>query len=186
MALETPQSQIIEQDQLRSFTDAVLKGITAEMVSSMAEKGVKVVEMADDILQPETISLLKILPEVSASLERTLMEVKRLEESGVLKSLMQLADLAASMKQGMTGSMVTDMAEKAVSGVEIADSLIQLGALDLVEGMLKAFDEAKKDRAGKAPLTSMQLMKAMTSKETREGMSLLVSFLKFLPNELAK
>ncbi|PLR82221.1 hypothetical protein CVD25_08580 [Bacillus canaveralius] len=186
MVLETPQSQIIEQDQLKSFTDAVLKGITGEMVSSMAEKGVKMVEMADDILQPETISLLKVLPEVSASLERTLMEVKRLEESGVLKSLMQLADLAASMKKGMTGPMVTDMVEKAVGGIEIADSLIQLGALDLVEGMLKAFDEAKKDRTGKAPLTSIQLMKALTTKETREGMGLMVSLLKFLPNEILK
>ena len=186
MALETPQAQKNEQHKLVGFTDAAMNGMTGEMVSSMAEKGVKMIEMADDILQPETLSLLKALPEVAENLQRTLMEVKRLEETGVLKSLIQLADLIASMKQGMTGPMVTDMMEKAVKGVELADSFVQLGAIDLVEGMLTAFHNAQQETSGKDPLSSMQLMKAVSQKETREGMTLMISFLKALPKELNK
>ncbi|WP_442598278.1 DUF1641 domain-containing protein [Neobacillus sp. D3-1R] len=186
MTLETPHIDAVKQDKIKDFADAALKGITGEMVSNMAEKGVKMVEMADDILQPETLSLLKALPEVAESLERTLLEVKRLEESGVLKSLLQLADLVSSMKQGMTGPMVTDMVEKAVKGVEIADTMVQLGALDLVEGMLTAFHKAQQETQGKEPLTSMQLMKAVTQKDTREALTLMMSFLKTLPKELAK
>lgn len=85
-----------EQHKLVGFTNAAMSAVTGEMVSTIAETGVKMVEMADDILQPETLSLLKTLPEVAESLERTLMEVKRMEETGVLKSLMQLADMAAA------------------------------------------------------------------------------------------
>lgn len=186
MNLETPQVETVNHEKIKGFADAALKGITGEMVSSMAEKGVKMVEMADDILQPETLSLLKTLPQVAENLERTLLEVKRLEESGVLKSIIQLADLVSSMKQGMTGPMVTDIVEKAVKGVEIADSMMQLGALDLVEGMLTAFHKAQLDTQGKEPLTTMQLAKAITQKETREGMTLMISLLKALPKELAK
>ncbi|WP_210366927.1 DUF1641 domain-containing protein [Bacillus sp. REN3] len=186
MALETPQAEKTEQHKLVSFTDAAMNGVTGEMVSAIAEKGVKMVEMADDILQPETLSLLKALPETAESLERTLLEVKRLEETGVLKSLIQLADLAASMKQGMTGPMITDMVEKAIKGVELADTFVQLGAIDLVEGMLTAFHNAQLETKEKEPLSSMQLMKAVRQKETREGMTLMIAFLKNLPKELKK
>ena len=186
MALDTPQAQKTEQHKLVSFTDAAMNAVTGEMVSSIAETGVKMVEMADDLLQPETLSLLKALPEVAENLQRTLMEVKRMEETGVLKSLIQLADMAASMKGAMTGPMVTDMAEKAIKGVELADSFVQLGAIDLVEGMLTAFHNAQEDTKEKEPLSSMQLMRAVTQKETREGMTLMISFLQNLPKELNK
>lgn len=186
MATETPQAQQKEQHKLVGFTDAAMNAVTGEMVSTIAETGVKMVEMADDILQPETLSLLKTLPEVAENLERTLMEVKRMEETGVLKSLMQLADMAAAMKGAMTGPMVTDMAEKAIKGVELADSFVQLGAIDLVVGMLTAFHNAQEEIKDKEPLSSMQLIKAVTQKETREGMTLMISFLQNLPKQLNK
>ena len=186
MATETPQAQQKEQHKLVSFTDAAVNAVTGEMVSTIAETGVKMVEMAYDILQPETLSLLKTLPEVAENLERTLMEVKRMEETGVLKSLLQLADMAAAMKGAMTGPMVTDMAEKAIKGVELADSFVQLGAIDLVDGMLTAFHNAQEETKDKEPLSSMQLMKAVTQKETREGMTLMISFLQHLPKQLNK
>jgi hypothetical protein len=146
MALVTPHAQKSEQHKLVSFTDAAMNGVTGEMVSAIAEKGVKMVEVADDLLQQETLSLLKALPAVAENLERTLMEVKRLKETGVLKSLIQMADIAAAMKGTMTGPMVSDMVEKEIKGVELADSFVQLGALELVEGILPAFHDAQHKR----------------------------------------
>jgi len=186
MATETPQAQMNAQHKLVGFTDAAMNAVTNEMVSTIAETGVKMIEMADDLLQPETLSLLKALPDVAENLERTLKEIKRLEETGVLKSLIQLADMVAAMKGAMTGPMVTDMVEKAIKGVELADSFVQLGAIDLVEGMLTAFNNAQEDTKDKDPLSSMQLMKAVTQKETREGMTLMISFLQNLPKQLNK
>lgn len=186
MALETPQAQKTEQHKLVGFTDAAMNAVTGEMVSAIAETGVKMVEMADDLLQPETLSLLKALPKVAENLERTLMEINRMEETGVLKSLIQVADMAAAMKGAMTGPMVTDMVEKAIKGVELADTFVQLGAIDLVEGMVTAFHNAQEDTRGKAPMSSMQMMKAVTQKETREGLTLMLTFLQNLPKELNK
>lgn len=186
MATGTPQAQQREQHKLIGFTDAAMNAVTGEMVATIAETGVKMVEMADDLLQPETLSLLKALPEVAENLERTLMEVKRMEETGALKSLLQLADMVAAMKGAMTGPMVTDMVEKAIKGVELADSFVQLGAIDLVEGLLTAFHNAQEQTKDKEPLSSMQLMKAVTQKETREGLALMISFLQNLPKELNK
>lgn len=171
---------------LTDFAGAALQAVTGEMVTDIASKTVKMVEMADDLLQPETIDLLMTLPQVSKSLESTLLEVKRLEESGVLSSLIQIADLISSLKGAMTGSMVNDMAEKAISAVEIADTFVQKGTIELAEGMIGAFENAQLDQKGKEPMSILQLSKALLNKETRKGLSLLVSFIQHLPHELSR
>jgi uncharacterized protein YjgD (DUF1641 family) len=180
MTLTVPEQEKGQLDKLKSFTESVLPSITGDMIQEMAEKAVKGIELADEVLHPETIELLRCLPEVSKNLERILGEVKRLEESGVLSSLFDLAQFAASAKKAMTGDMILDMTEKAVSGIELADSFMQKGTIDIADQVLTAYEEAKAERKGKSPYTTMQFLKQMKQPKTREGLSFLVTFIQKL------
>jgi uncharacterized protein YjgD (DUF1641 family) len=169
---------------MKDFTNAALQAVTSEMVTETASKLVKMVEFADDVIQPETLELLKVLPDVSKSLEHALLEVKKLEENGTLNTLFQMVSMIQSMKSALTGPMVSDMMEKAVKGVEIADEMLQKGSLDLVDGMVTAFQEAKNERQEKEPMSLFQLIRSLSTKETREGMSLLLTFVQKLPKQI--
>lgn len=180
LSAPVPAQENSKTDQLKSFTEAAMASITGEMVQEMAEKAVKGVELADEILQPETIELLRYLPEVSKNLERILGEVKRLEETGVLSSLLDLAQFVVSAKKAITGDMLLDLTEKAVSGIELADSFVQKGTIDIADQFLTAYKEAKEERQGKKPYTTMQLLKQMRQPETLEGLSFLITFVQKL------
>ncbi|MDX8362587.1 hypothetical protein [Cytobacillus sp. IB215316] len=171
-------------DKIKQLLDAVSQATTGEMVSELAHKTVKITEVADQIIQPETIELLTTLVEVSKSLQQTLVEIKQLEENGVLTTLAQLAELINGMKQAMTSSMVSDMFEKSIKMIEVADVMLQNGSINMAEGVVNAFNKAQLDRKGKDPLTAMQLSRSMFDRETREGLSLLLFFLKSLSTEL--
>ncbi|SEA19324.1 Uncharacterized conserved protein YjgD, DUF1641 family [Thalassobacillus cyri] len=171
---------------LESFTEAAMQAVTAEMVTGIAEKVVEMIEVADDVLQPETIDLLRVLPQVSGNLQQTLMEVKKLEESGTLKTLVEAAELVQSMKSAVTGPMISDMMDKAIKGIELGDELVQKGAVELADGMVGAFDRAVQEQADEEPPSMVQLIRMMNDKETRKGLSLMLSFVKKLPNELYK
>lgn len=171
-------------DKLQGFIEAAMQAVTADMVNDIAVKVVSMIEFADDVVQPETLDLLRKLPDVSKNLENTLDKVKVIEENGTLETLFHLMEMIGTMKNSMTGPMISDMVEKGIQGAEFADDLIQKGALHLVDGMVTAFDKAEEERKGKEPLSTFQMVRALSDKETREGISLLLSFVKHLPTEL--
>jgi uncharacterized protein YjgD (DUF1641 family) len=169
---------------MKDFTNAALQAVTNEMVTETASKLVKMVEFADDVIQPETLELLKVLPDVSKSLEHALLEIRKIEENGTLNTLFQVVSMVQSMKSALTGPMVSDMMENAVKGVEIADEMLQKGSLELVGGMVTAFQEAKNERQGQEPMSMFQLLRSLSTKETREGISLLLTFVQKLPKQI--
>lgn len=186
MTVTVPEQEKGQFDKLKSFTESAMSAVTGDMIQEMAEKAIKGVELADEILQPETIELLRSLPEVSKNLERILGEVKRLEETGVFSTLFDLSQFAASAKKAITGDMILDMTEKAVSGIELADSFMQKGTIDIADQVLTAYEEAKEERKGKKPFTKMQLLKQMNKPETLEGFSFLITFIQKFSNKMNK
>lgn len=184
MTLTVPKQEQRQLEKLKSFTESVLPSFTGDMVQEIAEKAVKGVELSDEILQPETLELLRSLPEVSKNIERILGEVKRLEESGVFSALFDLAQLASDAKKALTGDMILDMTEKAISGVELADSFVQKGTIDIANQVLTAYEEAKTERDGKKPFTKIQLLKQMNKPETMEGFSFLITFVQKFSKEM--
>lgn len=173
-AVPEEQSQL---DKLKGFTEAVIPSFSGDMVQDIAEKAVKGMELSDEILQPDTIELLRTLPEVSKNLQRLLLEIKRLEESGVLSSLLDLVQLVSSAKNALTGEMIIDLSEKAVAGVELADSIIQKDTIDLLTQALTAFEQAKTVRKDSKPTSKMQLLRQMNQQDTLEGLSFMLTFL---------
>lgn len=187
MTIAVPkQEQQKQLEKLQSFAESALPSFTGDMVQDMAEKAIKGVELADEILQPETLDLLRALPEVSKNLERTLLEIKKLEEGGVFTTLFNLAQLVSNAKNGMTGDMIMDIAEKAMAGVEMADGFVQKGAIDLATQAMTAFDDAKTERKGKKPFTKLQLWKQINQPETMEAMSFMMTFLQKFSKEMNK
>lgn len=171
-------------DKIQGFVEAAMQAVTADMVNDIATKVVSMIEVVDDVAQPETINLLKKLPEVSENLDRTLDKLKQVEENGTLDTLFQFADLIGSMKQSMTGPMISEMVEKGIQGVEFLDDVVQKDGLQLVDGMVSAFHQATKDQEGKEAMSTLKILRALSDQETREGLSLLLSFVKFLPKEM--
>lgn len=160
-----------------------LRSMTAEMVGRLAEKGGVALELLDDILQPETQALLRRLSGASDSLCRLLDLVQRLEESGVLKTLAEMAELLDRIKWAWTGSMAA--AERAGKAIEAADDLVQKGYPELVDGVLTAVESAReelRDTGGSPSL--FRLLKTMRDPEVREGIYFLLSFAKALSKGL--
>ncbi|HJV18107.1 MAG TPA: hypothetical protein VJ546_12175 [Bacillales bacterium] len=186
MTLIVPKQEEQQLEKLKSFTESVLPSFTGDMVQDMAEKAVKGIELADELLQPELLDLLRVLPEVSENLARTLVEIKKLEESGVFSFLFDLAQLVSNAKKALTGDMIFDMTEKVIAGVELADSFIQRGTIDIANQVFNAYENAKADREGKKPLTKMQLFKLMNQPETLDSLSFLLIFAQKFSNEMKK
>ncbi|MCL6573558.1 MAG: hypothetical protein K6T88_18045 [Bacillus sp. (in: Bacteria)] len=176
---QTPDQTV---SKMKGFSDAALQAVTGDMVTEIAAKLVKAVEIIDDVIQPETLELLRVLPEVSKSLEHILLEVKKLEEKGTLTTLFEAAEMIQSMKSALTGSMVTDLMEKAVKGVVIADDMLQIGT-GIADDMAIAFHSAKEERKGKKPMSIYRLIRSLSDKKTREVLSLVVTFLQKMPNK---
>lgn len=184
MTVVTNEGSNVTMDKIQGFIEAAMQAVTTEMVNDIAVKVVSMIEVADHIVQPETLDLMRKLPDVSKSLENTLDEVKRLEENGTLDTLFRLSEMINAMKASMTGPMITDMVEKAIGGIELADDLVQKGAINLVDGMITAFDTAQEKQKDQEPLTLFQMIRAMSDPETRKGLSLLLAFVKELPQNL--
>ncbi len=184
MALTVPKQEQQAIEKMQSFTESVVPSFTSDMVQDIAEKAVKGIEFADEIMQPETLELLRVLPEVSKSLERTLREFKQLEESGVFSILFDFAQLVSSAKAAMTSDMVFDLAEKAISAVELADSIVQKGALDLANDALYGFEQAKTESRTKKSITKLQLLKQLNHPETLKALSFFLIFLQKFSREM--
>src|SRR5690606_39334114 len=82
----------------------------------------------------------------STTLFRSLLDlVQRLEESGVLKTLAEMAELLDRIKWAWTGSMAAAAAERAGKAIEAADDLVQKGYPELVDGVLTAVESAREE-----------------------------------------
>ncbi|RSK29039.1 DUF1641 domain-containing protein [Bacillus sp. HMF5848] len=166
----------------KELIEVAIQSMTKEMVDEITKKAIASVELIDDIAQPETIELLKKLPDVSESLSRSLDEIKKLEQTGSLQTLIEVAEMIAAAKVSMTSTMVLDIVEKAIAGVELADDLTQKGAIPLATNMIASFTEAMDEYEDKQPLSLLQLAKSMKDPNVRKGLSILVSFLKRFAN----
>ncbi|WP_028987213.1 DUF1641 domain-containing protein [Thermicanus aegyptius] len=166
-------------EQVTGLMDVAVSSLTPNMVTDLTEKAVRAVEMLDDLLQPEVLALIQKLPEVSASLERTLTYVQKMEKSGTLATLAELADFVAIAKSSMTGPMISDTMERAIAGLELVDDMVQKGVLDLAGGMVEALDQAQQD-VGKLekPMGMFQIAGMMKDPDVRQGLTFLMLFLK--------
>ncbi|MBA4603362.1 DUF1641 domain-containing protein [Thermoactinomyces mirandus] len=183
-AIEKPEMNAKEGKELISVA---LDSMTDEMVVELARKAVSAIELLDDILQPETISLLRKLPETGKSLENTLDMLQTLEQTDTLKTLIELGEMASSLKASITNTMVTDLTEKAISGIELADDLLQQGGLEMVQGMTNAFAKAEQNMKSTDQAPSLrQIVHSLKDPEVRKGLGLMIAFLKLLPSELDK
>lgn len=176
MPMDTEKSRL---EQVPGFLDVAAGSLTPDMVTDLAEKAVKAVEMLDDLLQPEVLSLIQKLPDLSAVLDRMLTYVQKMENSGTLAALVELADFVAIAKSSMTEPMISDTMERAIAGLEWVDDLAQKGVPDLAGRMVAALDEAQED-AGKLekPLGFFQMAGMMKDPDVRRGLTLLLLFLK--------
>lgn len=183
-AIEKPEMNAKEGKELISVA---LDSMTDEMVVELARKAVSAIELLDDILQLETISLLRKLPETGKSLENTLDMLQTLEQTDTLKTLIELGEMASSLKASITNTMVTDLTEKAISGIELADDLLQQGGLEMVQGMTNAFAKAEQNMKSTDQAPSLrQIVHSLKDPEVRKGLGLMIAFLKLLPSELDK
>lgn len=169
----------------RDRAEDVLKSITPEMVEGLVERGAAALELLDDILQPETLTLLRRLPEASDSLHRVLDLVQRLEESGALSALAEMVEVLTWLKSSGTGPMAAAAAVKAGKAVEAADDLVQRGFPELAHGILTAVESARGElrEADDSP-SLIQLLRTLSDPEVREGIRFMLSFAKALSKGL--
>lgn len=174
-----PDERKTRLEQVPGLLDVAANSFTQDMIIDLSEKAVKAVELLDDLMQPEVLSLIQKIPSVSGSLERLLTQVQKLEESGTLATLIELANFVSIAKSSMTGPMITDTMERAITGLEMLDDMAQKGMLDLAKGMVDSLDQAKQDVAKMdQPLGIFKIAGMMKDPDVRRGLTLLMLFLK--------
>lgn len=174
-----PDERKTRLEQVPGLLDVAANSFTQDMITDLSEKAVKAVELLDDLMQPEVLSLIQKIPAVSGSLERLLTQVQKLEESGTLATLIELANFVSIAKSSMTGPMISDTMERAITGLEMLDDMAQKGIFDLAKGMVDSLDQAKQDETKMdQPLGIFKIAGMMKDPDVRRGLTLLMLFLK--------
>lgn len=174
-----PDERKTRLEQVPGLLDVAANSFTQDMITDLSEKAVKAVELLDDLMQPEVLSLIQKIPAVSGSLERLLTQVQKLEESGTLATLIELANFVSIAKSSMTGPMISDTVERAITGLEMLDDMAQKGIFDLAKVMVDSLDQAKQDETKMdQPLGILKIAGMMKDPDVRRGLTLLMLFLK--------
>ncbi|WP_048600932.1 DUF1641 domain-containing protein [Rubeoparvulum massiliense] len=183
MANQIEESNQAAMEKLKDFTGAAMQGLTTDMVSDMAGKAVKMLELLDEVAQPETLGMMRKLPEMSTSLQRSLELIQRVESNGTLRTLIELSEMIGTMKASMTGPMVTDMVEKGVKGLEMADEMSQKLS-PLLQPMNEALTLTAQESLNQQPPSKMQLLRSFSDPDVRAGLQFLLTFTKNLGHAL--
>lgn len=125
--------------------------------------------------EPYLTSLVPHLPD----LMKALVQLAELEKRGSLETLLELAEFVAIAKKSMTQPMLQDVTRLLVQGLETADDLVRVGALNDIQALIRAYAEVKSNpQAHTVPETTWGLARTLRDPDVRHAGGLLITLLK--------
>jgi len=116
-----------------------------EMVAELARTGSTLAESADGVATDETVTLATAVGENGETLADAMEALARLQQSGALDDVVELAELASLATSALDDEMVASLARTAGSLGELADSAARDDTRHGAETLLAAVGRADRD-----------------------------------------
>lgn len=152
------------------------------MVQRLAGTGSVLAESADGLATPETARLAASVGENAEDLDAALTTLVRLQRSGTLEELADIAEAVTLLTAALDDEMVQRLAAAGGSLGEVADTAADPETARGLERLLRAVGEA--DAADPEPLGARSTVRALRDEEVRRGLGFLVALSRGLGREL--
>ncbi|WP_255198704.1 DUF1641 domain-containing protein [Halorarius litoreus] len=166
---------------LLDTTSLATAALDDRMVMELAETSSLLAESADGLATPETVQLAGSLGENAADLDAALGTLVRLQQTGTLDELAQLADGLTLATAALDDEMVQSLARTGSRLGEVVDTAAEPETARGLQRALSAVGAA--EREGAEPLGAVGLVRALRDEEVRRGMGFLVALARGLGHE---
>ncbi|KYH31862.1 DUF1641 domain-containing protein [Neomoorella mulderi] len=171
----------------REILDLISAGIDSlepPVIQNMVTNLVRLGEMADEFNRPEMLDLFREVARAGSNLRSLIAEIRELQETGTMTTLLELGRMAQAMKDSLTAGVVTGILQQAVNALSMLDRIQMLQGDRLVTGMMAAMQEAIRENKDKSPQSVLSLLRQLNNPEARKGLGIFASFLQKLPEHL--
>jgi uncharacterized protein YjgD (DUF1641 family) len=158
---------------LLDLGDVATSAMDDEMVESLADSGTNLAMAADGMATEEVVQLGESVGENATEVSEGLETVARLQRTGTLDDLAELADLASLMTAAMDDEMATSVASTGSRLAEVADTAADDDVAGGLEDILVALGEASTEDS--EPVGALGMMKAIRDPEVKAGLGALLS-----------
>ncbi|MDK2895230.1 MAG: hypothetical protein PWQ98_1357 [Moorella sp. (in: firmicutes)] len=167
-------------DLISAGMDSLEPPVIQNMVGNLVRLG----EMADEFNRPEMLELLREVARAGSNLRSLIAEIRDLQETGAMTTLLELGRMVQAMKDSLTAGVVTGALQQIVNTVFMMDQIQTLKGDRLMTGMIAAMQEAVQENKDKSPQGVLSLLRQLNNPEARKGLSIFASFLQKLPAHL--
>ena len=160
-------------NELLDLGDVGTSAMDDEMVESIADSGANLGMAADGMATEEVVHLGESVGENATEVAEGLETVARLQRTGTLDDLAELADLASLLTAAMDDEMAMSVASTGSRLGEVADTAADDDVAAGLEDVLVALGEASTDDP--EPIGALGLVRSIRDSETRAGLGALLS-----------
>jgi uncharacterized protein YjgD (DUF1641 family) len=160
-------------NELLDAVDLATAAVDDEMAASLAGTGALLAETADGVATTETASLAESVGANAGELESALDTLLRLERTGTLDDLGELADAASLATSALDDEMVATLARKGGSLGEAVDAAADPDTVQGVEAMLDGIGEASAEEPER--VGAIGLLRALRDPDVQRGVGFLVA-----------
>ncbi|WP_396610313.1 DUF1641 domain-containing protein [Haloferax sp. S1W] len=171
-------------NELLDTTQLATAAMDDEMVTSLADTSSLLLESADGLATRETASLATSVGENAEDLESALQTLVRLEQTGTLDELAQIADAVTLLTAAMDDEMVADLAKTGSSLGEVADTASDPDTVRAIQTMLRGMGEAGSEPPKRTGTIGM--VRSLRDPEVQRGMHFLLALARGIGSDLDK
>jgi uncharacterized protein YjgD (DUF1641 family) len=158
---------------LLDTTSLATAALDDRMVMELSETSSLLMESADGLATPETARLASSVGENAEDLDDALQTLVRLQQSGTLDELAQLADGVSLATAALDDEMIQTLARTGSRLGEVVDTAAEPETVRGINRALHAVGEAGSEDP--EPIGAVGLVRALRDEEVRRGMGFLVA-----------
>ncbi|MHB1126538.1 MAG: DUF1641 domain-containing protein [Bacillota bacterium] len=136
-----------------------------------------VVEQTGEAGLQEMLELLRGLQKTGQSMDTLLEEINKLQTSGTLQTLLEVAGVIKSMKDSLETGVITGVLSQLVSAITVLDHIQSLGGDKMLMAMAGAMSEAIEESKDQPAPSPLGLFRQLKDAEARKSMGVLATFL---------
>lgn len=165
-------------NELLDATELVTVAADDQMVADTTSTAATLAEAADGLSTEETVALSESVGENGDELTEALETLIRLQRSGTLDELANLAEVVPLLSGAMDDEMVTNLARSGTALGEVADTATEPETAEGLQNMLSAVGEANEEPPEQVGLVG--LVKAIRDPEVQQGLGFVLALARAL------
>ncbi|ELZ86535.1 hypothetical protein C453_06526 [Haloferax elongans ATCC BAA-1513] len=169
-------------NELLDTTQLATGAMDDEMVTRLAGTSSLLLESADSLATRETASLASSVGENAEDLESALQTLVRLEQTGTLDELAQIADAVTLLTAALDDEMVATLAKTGSSLGEVADTASDPDTVHAIQTMLRGMGDAGSEPPKQTGTLGM--VRSLRDPDVQRGMHFLLALARGIGSDL--